>query len=287
MEEKNNEEKVEQETANEVKKDDYVMELEGEEIEAPKVESNKPATWWLRLVSGIIDFGLVLLAAYGFSQLLYITPMANSARELRIQMVLIQDKYKLSPLVEGSDEVYGHKVYTNEEEYQNYTTYVLHTDEEPNYIVVDNAEISSELSKAFSNALKNDETYQNYRFDYRLNMYGMDMLALFVAESIVLLAVPLINKRRATPGKLLTGLMLINSKYETPARWFQVVGRFAWQYLIESALFYLFIETWTLIAVPALIFIITLFNKKRRTLHDFISVTRVIDKKTFLPIDKQ
>ena len=281
------EEKDNQSVQQKPKNDDYVMKLPESEKEEVEVTPNKPALWWLRIVAGIIDFGLIILACYGLSQLFYMTPMANSVRDLRIQMVLIQDEYKLSKLVEGSDEVYGHKVYTYEEEYQKYSAYVLHTDEDPNYIVVDNPEISREVVKAFQNALKNDKIYQNYRFDYRLTMYGINMLACFISEAIFLLAIPLLNKRRATIGKLFAGLMLINSKYETRAKWYQVVGRFSWQFIIESALIYLFLEIWTLIAVPTLIFIITLFNKKRRTLHDFISFTRVIENKTFLPIDKQ
>lgn len=280
---KDNKEKI----ATEEVKDDYVMKLPDSEKEEKKIEPNRKASWWVRIVSGIIDFGLIALATMGFNQIFNNTVMGKTASNLRTEMILIEDHYKLTPLIEGSEETYGHKVYENEEQYQNYTSYVVHTDEEVKYVVVDNETISKELVKAFSNAVKTDTSYKNLSFDYRLVSYGICMLSCFIAETVVLLIVPLINKGRATPGKLLGGLMLINSRYESKAKWYQIVGRFSYQYIIETALLYLFLDYWILLVAPILIFTITLFNKKGRTIHDFISFTRVIDKRSYLPIDKQ
>ena len=152
---------------------------------------------------------------------------------------------------------------------------------------MNNETISAEVIKAFNNAVKKDKTFSNLSFDYRLINYGISMLSCFIAESIFLLTIPLVNKYRATPGKLLAGTMLINNKYETAARWYQIVGRFAWQYIIESALLYLFLNMWVLLVAPLVLFLITLTNKKRRTIHDFISRSRVIDKRTYTPISEQ
>ena len=268
-------------------KEEYVMKLPESEKEVKEIEHNKKPLWWIRMVSGLIDFGLIILMTMGFNQLFNMTAMGKTSNSLRTEMILIEDKYKLSTLVEGSEETYGHKVYENEEDYKNYTTYVVHDDEETKYVVVDNEEISEAVVKAFKSAVKNDKTYSNLSFDYRLVIYGINMLSCFIAETIVLLIGPLINKGRATPGKLLGGEMLINSKYDKPAKWYQVVGRFAWEYLIETALLFLFLDIYVLLVAPVLIFAITLFNKKGRTIHDFISVTRVIDKRSYLPIEKQ
>ena len=276
-----------EEKTTEQKPEEYVMKLPESEKEEKQIEHNKKPLWWLRMVSGIIDFGLILLITMGFNQIFNMTQMGKTSNSLRTQMILIEDGYKLSKLVEGSEETYGHKVYENEEEYQNYTTYVVHDDEEVKYVVVDNNEISEAVSKAFQSAVKTDATYKNLSFDYRLVIYGINMLSCFIAETIVLLIVPLINKGRATPGKLLGGEILINAKYEAPAKWYQVVGRFSWEYIIETALLFLFLDIYALLVAPLIIFIITLFNKKGRTIHDFISVTRVIDKRSYLPIEKQ
>jgi uncharacterized RDD family membrane protein YckC len=77
--------------------------------------------------------------------------------------------------------------------------------------------------------------------------------------------------------------MLINSKYETEARWYQIVGRFFFQYFVEGVLPFLLLTNglWVALVVPIILFIITLFNKNRRTLHDFATRTRVIDARTF------
>ena len=42
-----------------------------------------------------------------------------------------------------------------------------------------------------------------------------------------------------------------------------------------------------MLVVPALLFIISLINKQGRTLHDFISRTKVIDNKTYVPMSEQ
>jgi uncharacterized RDD family membrane protein YckC len=266
----------------------YVMKLpESEKEQDIEVVPNKPSGWIMRVAAGLIDFCLIVLSIFGLNQIFNNTGMGHAADKLRVQMILIQDEYKLDHLVEGSDETYGHKVYEGEEEYSNYTTYVVHTDEEINYVVVNNETISKEVITAFNKAVKSDKTYSNLSFDYRLINYGISMLSCFIAQSIFLLTIPLVNKYRATPGKLLAGTMLINNKYETPARWYQIVGRFSFQYIIESALPYLFLNMWVLIVVPAVLFLITLTNKKRRTIHDFVSRCRVIDKRTFTPISEQ
>ena len=109
---------------------------------------------------------------------------------------------------------------------------------------------------------------------------------------IFLLMVPLLNKRRATLGKLFAGTQLINSKYYVPAKWYQVLGRFFFQFIVEGALPYLFLSGFTIILpillIPGVLFIITLIDRKNgRTLHDFVSVTKVIDKRTYIPLSEQ
>ena len=277
--------------AQEEKKDDYVMPLPKEEkadLEAAK-EVNKKPFWTMRVAGGLIDMLLMLAATIGLFYLIRISPMGNVLTNYQNDMVLIQENYKLQELLPGSGETYGHKVYENEAEYENYKKNHIYDADESGYkyVIVNNDEISDEMKTAYSNAIKNDKTYSDISFNYRLVEYGYTMLAGFVSMSVFILLIPLLNKRRASLGKLAAGTSLINSKYEVPAKWYQVVGRFLFSFLVEGALPYLFISGWTMLAVPVLLFIISLINKQGRTLHDLISRTKVIDKKTFVPLSEQ
>ena len=53
-------------------------------------------------------------------------------------------------------------------------------------------------------------------------------------------------------------------------------------FLVESCLPYFFLAEYTLLVVPLILVIILLFNKDNRTLHDFVSQVKVIDKRTFV-----
>lgn len=289
----NESDKPEENPSVETKKDDFVMPLPEEEKNSGDVKQLAPNTkahWSMRIAGGLIDLCLMFMATIGLFFLIGLTPLANGMKGYQQKMVNIQDNYKLTALVEGSDETYGHKVYENEESYVNYKNYTVYPADETGYqyVVVNNETISDEVVKAYSAAIKENQEYSTYSFNYRLIEYGLTMLAGFVATSVFLLVVPLTNKRRATIGKLFAGTQLINSKYQTPAKWYQVLGRFSFQFLIEGALPYLFISGWTVIAVPALLLIISLINRKDgRTLHDLVSQTKVIDKRTYLPLSKQ
>ena len=275
------------------KKDDFVIPLPESEKEKDKkiLEPNSKPFWTMRLAGGFIDACILFLAVIGLNQLFMLTPMGKTINKYQDDMIYIQDEYKLKALVEGSEETFAHKVHENDENYTTYQGYLVHDEDETGYkfIVVNNDEISKEVKTAYNNAIKNDVTYSNLNFDWKLMSYGMTMLSGFIAEGVFLLAVPLLNKRRQTLGKLAAGTQLVDAKFQTPPRWYQVVGRFAWQYLIESALPYLLITNMLLmiLIVPAVLFVIVLFNKKGRTLHDFVSRTMVIDKRTYLPINEQ
>ncbi len=281
------------EVVEEKKTDDFKIPLvEEERSDGKKVlPPNSKPFFTMRLAGGLIDMCLLFLAILGLNQLWMLTPIGKAINNYQNDMYYIQDEYKLQALVEGSTETYGHKVHENEDEYVQYSTYPVHDADETGYkyIVVNNENISKEVANAYANAYKNDVTYKNLNLDWKLVSYGMTMLSGFIAEGIFLLMIPLLNKRRATLGKLAAGTQLVDSKLQTPPRWYQVVGRFTWQYLIESALPYLFLTNMFLfmLIIPSVLFVITLLNKKGRTLHDFISRTMVIDKRTYLPISEQ
>ena len=263
-------------------------------VNTTNLPDNSKPHFMMRIAGGLIDLCCLVLAIFGLFYLLTLSPMGNGLRENKEAMVFIQDKYKVTELVEGSGETYGHKVYENDPTYGLYTTYLVHEADESGYkyVVIDNETISDEVIAAYKAAVKADETYKNCAFDYNLIQYGITCLAGFISMGIFLLMVPLLNKRRATLGKLFAGTQLINSKYFVPAKWYQVLGRFLFQFVVEGAIPYLFLTGVTIILpillIPGVLFIITLIDRKNgRTLHDFVSVTKVIDKRTFIPLSEQ
>ena len=278
------EEKVSEEIAQEVKSERKKF------VNTTNLPNNSKPHFMMRIAGGLIDLACTTLLTFGLYFLLTLSPMGNASKHYTNEMIRIQDDYKVTELVEGSGETYGHKVHENEEGYGAYTTYLVHDADETGYkyVVVDNEQISDEVKTAYTTAVKNDKTWSDYNFNRRLIEYGLTMLAGFVSLSGFLLVIPLTNKRRATLGKLFAGTMLIHNKYMVPAKWYQVVGRFTFQYLIEGALIYLFIGYWTVLAVPVVLFLISVISKKSgRTLHDYVSVTKVIDKRTYIPLSDQ
>ncbi len=267
--------------------DVFVIKLPEEEKKDPlTVEPNKPAHWSMRAASGLIDLCLIFASVFGLRALFVATPMGNYLRELSREIVQIQDDYKLEPLVKGSEETVGYKVYEGEEKYTT-SNYQVYEDEEGKYIVMNNDKISDELLDAYTSAVSGDTEYKNATFNYRLVDFGFVALSGFIAEGIFIFAIPLLNKRRATLGKLAAGEQVINSKYQTKTKWYQMFGRWLWTYGVEGILPYLFISSLTTVIVPIVLFVITLCNKERKTLHDFVCRTRVIEKRTFLPLDEQ
>ena len=258
-----------------------------EALEPEIIEYNKPPMWTQRVAGGLIDFGLLFLAFFGLYNLLVATPAGNVLTNYRNEMIEVQDEYKLATLISGSDETYGHKAYEGSEEFTQNEGFLHHEDENGVYVVVNNSEISKEIKDAWNKSVKADKRYSTARSNYRFVDFGYTVGCGGVSELVFLLVIPLCNKRRATLGKLLARTTLIDKKYHTPPKWYQMLGRWIWIYLIESTLIYLAIGSWVMLAVPVLSFIITLFNKDRRTLHDFISRCQVIDKSTYKPITEE
>lgn len=274
-------------------KDDYKMPLPASEKEEPTDPSiNRPAHWSMRIAAGVIDLCLIFLALFGLRYLLFLTPMGTTYNNLVNEAIKISDTYKLEKLVEGSDETFGYMLYEGEEKYEEHVKagYLVYQDEDnKNYVVANHEEISKEVQQAFNKKVNGDQVFRGYRFDAQLLEFGVVSIAMTVGEGVFLLGIPLLNKRRASLGKLAAGTMVINNKFEVEAKWYQMLGRYFWILIVESLLPLLLISNVfiTPLIVGSLLFVITLFNKKRRTLHDFISRTRVIDKRSFVRLEDQ
>ncbi len=290
-------------------KDDYVMAPlpESEKIEENKREPNSKPFWSMRIAGGLIDIFLLFLLTFGLYQLFIMTPMGNPLRANFDKVYEVSEHYKLKPLLEGSDETMAYMVYQDETEYavvsQDHRVYHDH-DLNLDYVIVDYESSTDELVAAYREAVPKDAIYKKATFDYDLINYAITMLAGGISELVLFFIIPLTNKRRASLGKLFAGTQLINSKYQVRAKWFQLLGRYLFIFLIETAVPVLFLGsfgsymfkgyvygyyvfTFAFFIVPIVSYLISFTNKRRKSLHDLVSFTMIIDKKTFLPIDEQ
>ena len=237
--------------------------------------ANHKAIWYKRMIATFFDGVVLFLTTYLFFYLINLTPIADHAKGYREEMTLIEDEAKL-------DTGYGYKVVVKQGEEGNY---YLHYDEgNDEYYIVKNVQYpSSEITTAYQTILKENNKYSDLTFSYLINNYGMLFGAGFVSELIFLFVVPLANKKRATLGQLLCGLQLISTKRNDKAAWYQLLGRLFFIYIIESVVPYLIMGMWILLVVPLITLLIRFFNDNSRSLYDFVTVTKLIEGKTFLP----
>jgi uncharacterized RDD family membrane protein YckC len=250
---------------------------------------NKKPHRMLRIAGGLIDMFLLFLATFGLYQLELSIPISDSLKATQTEMVDIANETLL-------ETNYGHKIYSTDEKYSSYNNYREYEDDEGKYKVIvyttDDGIEKSELearAEAYKTSITSNTTYSGLSFNYKFINYGLVILAGGISELVFLFIVPLTNKRRATLGKLAAGTQLISYKLQTRAKWWQVLIRFLWCFIIESALPFLFLNEMIIpLAIPSVLLVIMLFSKNtHRTLHDYVSGTMVIDKKTFLPITEQ
>ena len=115
-------------------------------------------------------------------------------------------------------------------------------------------------------------------------LYGINVLSGTISTGILLLLIPLLNKNRATLGMLASQQQLFSIRYETRARWYHVLIRYLFIFVIEIAGPFLFMELYVFILLPTLYLIISSLNKNGMTLHDLVSRVRVIDSRSFTPM---
>ena len=135
--------------------------------------------------------------------------------------------------------------------------------------------------EAAAKALSEDEEYQNERFAANLRGYILEALAALIAEGMVLLAVPLLNKDRSTPGKLMTGIMLFSETRRGKATGLQAFLRFLFVFFIDSLLLYLFTGIYTFLLVPVLRLTEMLLIRDNGTILDKMTGLKVIEKLSY------
>ena len=148
-------------------------------------------------------------------------------------------------------------------------------------ILKETAEAYGNDEKAVSDALNQNDEYRNELFAANLHSFLLKALAGFIAEALILLLVPFLNRNSCTPGKLMTGIMPFNERRQSRVVWYQILYRFLYVFLIDSLAFYLFTGILTFILIPVLRFTELLFSKKHKTLCDLITGVMIIEKLSY------
>ncbi|MCR5664017.1 MAG: RDD family protein [Oscillospiraceae bacterium] len=136
-------------------------------------------------------------------------------------------------------------------------------------------------AEAVSAALSENGEYRDELFAANLRSYVLKAAACLLAELLLFVAVPLLNRSRATPGKLMTGIMPFNVKRQSAATVPQILYRFLFVLLIDSLPFYLYAGIYTFLLVPILRLTELLMSRKNRTVCDLITGITIIEKLSF------
>ena len=159
-------------------------------------------------------------------------------------------------------------------------TYHLHVNT-ADAMVKEAAEKYQGDAEAIAAELNGSETYRNEALAANLHGYLLKALAIFAAEGILLLAVPLLNRERMTAGKRLAGVMPFNERRQSLARGIQIFNRFLFVFLLDSLALYLLTGTMTFLLVPVIRLTEMLLNRKNKTVCDFLTGIMIIEKLSY------
>ena len=260
-----------------------------QEVVEVKQEEKKPTSYNIRprllarVLTAIVDIFLVFLLGFLLIQLELKTPISNKYHSLRTELIQMNDAAKL-------ETNYGYKFYEDQEGYSkyiaSYTEYVeTDTSSEKNgqkYVVLNYENISNEVKTAFETSIKNNSIYQSKFITYKAIYFGLEMLALGSVELVMFFIVPIFSKKRQTVGNYVALTCLISNK-ESYVKWWQLLLRFLFILIVETALPLFYLTELGALLVVILVNIIVMFISKKsyRTLRDYVSFTRIIDKNTF------
>lgn len=151
-------------------------------------------------------------------------------------------------------------------------------------------QMAAETAEALGNdpaavgaALSGDTAYRDELLAANLHGYLLKGGACLAAELLVLLALPLASRYRATPGKRMTGLMPFHESRQSRATKAQILYRFLFVFLFDSLGLYLLTGgDVTFLLVPVLrLTELLLSGKQQKTLCDWITGIRIIEKLSY------
>lgn len=231
-----------------------------------------------RIISDLFDIGVLFVGWFVITLGIINLGLDSTYNEYLNTSSQIQD----TAMIES-----GYGIITYIDENTNTNGRIIYNDEKTNkkYIVEKVDSPKEEAINKYKELLNSNDEYKNAIFGASLHRYLISVISCLLMESIFFLLVPLINKKRATLGQLLTGISLYSLRFEKYSRWYHVLGRFLFIFLIESSLLYLLTGIYTFLLIPVLNLIMILLNKNGRTIRDLISGTMLIENKSYSPIN--
>ncbi len=230
-------------------------------------------------LSHIIDLSLIFLGYFLLFFLISKIPnVSNLYSKHQIEAVSIQDKYKLENNI-------GYKIYSDDKEYDGkYKDYLKHTDEIGEYKVInyDSANISKEDATNYQTELNNDSNYRNERFLLALIEYEIRIISFVGISFILILIIPIFNKKRYTIGRLASKTILISQKKQFAASRWQILGRFFLAIIVPSLLAIYLNPILILFIVLAIDVITMLYKKNGRTIIDYLTKTKIINGASYI-----
>ena len=255
---------------NEEKKNQLVAEL----------GPNSKPTFFARVLSGLIDMIILFFCHYALYSLILITPISSNLHHYWNEMLLVKEDIKVA--AHYSEEEVVDSDYSGKN--------LLHFNDEENYYYIvndidfkDDTEAKNAAIASFNEIIKKDDLYNGLSTSYHLHNFVITaLLCGGITELVFIFIIPLIKNNGQTLGMMICQEKMINPKYAGKARWYQYLGRWAFMFVVESCIPYFFLAEYTLIVVPLILIVVMFFNKDNRTLHDFVSQIKVIDKRTFV-----
>lgn len=241
-----------------------------------------------RIISGLIDACIVFLTFTILYGIFLNTPISNTSLAYRDEMIVIQDSYLYSTGM-------GYKEYDfkDNEDYASYRIYK--DDQDKEYVIVGISAPSDDASQSewniynekfveYNTKLNNDASYASAKGLYTASNFALISLDALIVEGIFFLAIPLIDKKRRTIGKMIAKTQLFSTKHQGRVRWHQVVGSFAWKLIVESLIPFVFLNQATVFATSFINLIFAMSNRDNKTFHDLVSRTKVITVESYKPM---
>lgn len=248
-----------------------------------KTSNVKKSDFTSILIAFIIDIFLVFLVYFGLYAIVVKVPgLSDIYASNRTEAIKIQDNYKI-------ENELAYKLYDTDADYKldKYKDYIVYVDDIGNYKAISKtkAEITTENYNKYIAALNNNPNYNNATFMISFMEYLMRIIAAFGSELILLFIIPMVNKNRSTIGRLSTKTILTNKRNGFEATRWQIFARFVYTFLIQTALLSLYLNPIiVLLIILAVNSLFIIIGKQRRSIKDFITMTKVINLENFVSV---
>ena len=232
-----------------------------------------------RIISALIDACIVFLAFTGIYSLIINTPMADTMYKYYDEMTVIQDSYLYN---------YGLGVKDYDISKEEYSSYRVYKDEDGKEYVITGIDVPTDSDpqevrdeyvanyNKYHEAIEKDASYANASTFSKLHNYGFVCLSALISEGIFYLAIPLIDKKSRTIGKMFAKSKVVSTRTYKRPKWYQILGSFSWKLIVESLVPFVFLNEVTFFATAIVQFTFMIINTDNRALHDLVSQTMVV-----------